>query len=823
MRLGVGGNACGSVSLMAGVNLVLDADEALPVVTVNVKGDSPCSVDLNGHDLTIGTISVETTLSVKNTSKARRPTLTVRQADIHECQPMALVGDFDFVKEGSSTLGLASDICLGGDLTVKAGTMKIAQPAVDGLLAKTVRLDGGALDLGGAVWRCERLEQNGGAIVNGTLYCQTNVLVAASPASTATIAGDVVKEGTGDAWLSGTLATTGRVSVAHREYDLPSGTVLYLPFDTPETLSKDYGSASAKLTAAGVPAYAADGVADGCLYLNGSSSLDASVLPEGIPCGNASRTIALWVKVGTDCSREGAMVSWGVADGSGHVCSLAVREYGDVIGFYPWGSECGNWYGRDVTTNGWHHLAITWDEETKNLTRYWDGQKSSGPSTISIGSLDTPAQNLSVGRLCRSMSNFAGWIDELIVLDRVATGEEIADWATTPFARRDVEVSAPEVSINAGSLVVPPPQALFHYTFDSEDDKLRDSSGNGNTLYVAQGAPSVVDADGRSALYLDGKSSLKTSKLPAGLPDGNGVRSLGCFFKADTAAASEACLFSYGSLSDHKVFSLCFRSSLGRLGLYAWGSGYDHGVAVAPSDMTGQWNSLVVTWDGAVATVYLNGVNKGSKTLPGELETTAGGFTIGWAIDGWYETSAFKGFLDNVTGWDRVLTDAEAKAFHDELLTCWQPQAVPLPTNACVTVASGAAIDYSGQVVSVASLGGAGSVAATAVSVSDKLCADGLVVTGDLVFANGASIVWKGAAVEVSGTVTAEGAGMIVFPELPTSYPASYELVRASSFVGDFSAWTVANLPRGVGASVFVRDGVLKVELHKRGMFIFIR
>jgi hypothetical protein len=83
-------------------------------------------------------------------------------------------------------------------------------------------------------------------------------------------------------------------------------------------------------------------------------------------------------------------------------------------------------------------------------------------------------------------------------------------------------------------------------------------------------------------------------------------------------------------------------------------------LAYAPSAAPeSTWTHLAMTYDGAQVTFYLNGVSAGSAPASGPIQATSGPL---WIANNSYPGEAFRGRVDDVRVYDRVLTPAEITA-----------------------------------------------------------------------------------------------------------------------------------------------------------------
>jgi hypothetical protein len=162
--------------------------------------------------------------------------------------------------------------------------------------------------------------------------------------------------------------------------------------------------------------YVEDGRLGGTRYFDGSNDHVKINSPTGIPIGNSSYTIEVWVKpesIGT-----GGIVGWGSYGTTNGVNALRFGGTSSIVNY---------WWGNDLTVNvgtievnSWHHIVATFDGTTRSI--YFNGKL--------VGS-DTPtghnvpnADNLTIG-VTNETEYFDGLIDEVRISNVARTEDEI--------------------------------------------------------------------------------------------------------------------------------------------------------------------------------------------------------------------------------------------------------------------------------------------------------------------------------------------------------------------------------------------------------------
>ena len=139
-----------------------------------------------------------------------------------------------------------------------------------------------------------------------------------------------------------------------------------------------------------------------------------------------------------------------------------------------------------------------------------------------------------------------------------------------------------------------------------------------------------------------------------GFPLGANPRTTAIWFRRDPTAGNRN-LMAYGSNANGQLWEMMVYN--GHIIFHGYGGGFDT-VGVAAPVVDSVWMHAALTYDGTNVTVYLNGVNRGSRAVA--LTTTAGVFTIGGP--GYFDF--WRGDLDEAALWNRALTDAEVELLY---------------------------------------------------------------------------------------------------------------------------------------------------------------
>lgn len=853
-HLDVTGNEYGKLTLFNYALVVCGEDGALaPAAQLYAYTDGG-TVDLNGTTQSAGSIvtggAANAPIRFVNGNLAQKASLTLTQDTDITDGLLALYGYIDFTKAGDGSLGTSEPVAIEGTLTVSAGRLTLNGTPVR-LLADTVRLTGGTLDLGGKTWRCRTFEYVSGAIVNGTLVSDRQVVACSGDyAPAATVLGDIEVQGNVRV-MSKTAMTRTRTTT---DYALPEGTAVYFTFDSEDAdgFLKDFGPSDTRLlvapNGAGTVTRSSPGVqgTSGSLYLDGTTYLQSEAFPSELTAGTAPYTISFWVKTDSGCSPNVSLLGYGLP------ASDDAKLQSVYFQFVNWGAGDFStideaFYGADVATvrdgglffnDGWHHFVGVYLGNGGSVRLYVDGEKK---CDWPVGVVDIARQFLRVGKgTVENSASFKGWLDEMLIVNRALSDDEIASLYAAPPARTEKTVK-PSVSVTSGTLSSAMDGVV--YMFDSEAALLTDSSGNGATLQVAHGSVGeYAKFSGETAhssggsLYLDGKTYLTLAgTFPSAIPVGHAAVSICIRFKADADCFNGAGIIGWGAGEvNNGNYTLNFNNwNSGQYYQRLFFSRYGADTLALLEDAKfndGDWHTAVVTYDGSFQVnggikMYVDGQLLSSDTMWSYPQVTAENFCIGaipYSKYGPDHTQNFKGYIDDVAIYPYVISEAEVQAYHGGAPSTEKPLKLAEDTELAIAADTTVSLDASD--VTVASLSGAGTFVCRTLSVTDSI-ETGTTVSGDLTLENGIRTVIGEGPTVVSGTVTVDGTGTVV---LPTGIELPYGVTLysgASVFGGaNLVGWTGDNLPRRTTVfKTFVDRSSIKVLAVKPGMFIYIR
>lgn len=287
--------------------------------------------------------------------------------------------------------------------------------------------------------------------------------------------------------------------------------------------------------------------------------------------------------------------------------------------------------------NQWSQLTFTFDNNSKELKLFVNGEQFSTTRILNSGVLPVDDGTLYLGDYTGRAGTsylFKGYIDDLKIYNRTLYPEEVSDQYDGVF-------------VNDSDL-------LGYWNFDEvSGGKVADSSGNDNTGYfnnagVVSGAAWTNLGKYNNALSFDGSNDY------VGIP-------------ADLGNPSEMSLdfWFYVSESDKTRMQYLMDDRTASTSNWWFIQGYNPSgsgnlnffdkVKVNSVDwQAGQWNHLVVTTNSSSSKMYINGALKaiGSAYDP----TLGNGLRFGIRYN---STSPFKGKMDEVRIYNRVLSESE--------------------------------------------------------------------------------------------------------------------------------------------------------------------
>ena len=441
--------------------------------------------------------------------------------------------------------------------------------------------------------------------------------------------------------------------------------------------------------------------------------------------GNAPHSIQLWIRPAQDgcCATKSRLTyvldygtNWGADFTRARVVLYRTAEASDdyVLVFTPKNYNSAAvpiGYGVNVPLKGaelfdgkWHQLTWVYGREPRLLEAYLDGVCRGSDRLAS--DLQLPENDrLMLGYYDgQDVNYYTGGMDELKVFAQALSPEKVARSAV--FA--DVQASAPT------------PTPVVRWTFDDMTNIGADACGIAPLVAVAgQPAPRLVAAThaiGQMALE---KGHPLQAECPACLPTGSQSFTVSCRYLASGDVSNSPILLWGDPAREYGHFRLQTASTdlrspgVGyssanslRSSWNAWGNGAPaayHATGAAPgSEPSAAWTDFAVSYDGAarVLAMYVDGFRIGTQANVSLMIEAGDVVRVGHqTIDG--KTTTFPGLIDDISIFDRALSDDEVRAVARSLHGEAVDQVI---ARSPVTVESGATLAFEGPSHALTSL-----------------------------------------------------------------------------------------------------------------------
>ncbi|MSS75194.1 LamG domain-containing protein [Candidatus Pacearchaeota archaeon] len=369
---------------------------------------------------------------------------------------------------------------------------------------------------------------------------------------------------------------------------------------------------------------------------------------------------------------------------------------------YDWGDNAPRDSGVPVNDSNWHHVAVSWVDGVADATQlYVDGIRVMN-TTVTIVPNGQPYVSLWLGSTWgNAQMKFLGQIDEVMVFNKSLNDSDILSIYQNQSARFVVRgeqetkffnISQGLTSLNlslqqylrAGGTNISARVGAWDSSLDYNISDLN-STANSLVLYynfdnrsaIGENQTLVVDRKGMSngsvfggngtiangifgrALQFDGVDDYALFSDTI-LPADNLPRTVALWAKT-ISDSTEIYAFSYGTYSSNADFMLGMHSS--RIVV----ASQDYALfGVGTLINNGEWHHLVVTHDGTISTLYVDG----SFDVAGPLTfaTTLNQGKIGGPSS---NAAYWDGSIDEVMIFDRSLTSAEVKELYVKGRALW--------------------------------------------------------------------------------------------------------------------------------------------------------
>jgi Concanavalin A-like lectin/glucanases superfamily/Calcineurin-like phosphoesterase len=407
----------------------------------------------------------------------------------------------------------------------------------------------------------------------------------------------------------------------------------------------------------------------------GSNKLD---VPDASNLRLSSFTVATWFKTTANFpSAGGIMVNKG---GIGSESAGVNQNYG--LWFTPsetlqGGFETTGGTNRYVTSTNtyndgqWHHGVVTFDNSNNIVRIFVDGVQVRTLSTTSNPD-NTGSQPLRIGGNAQSLTEgfFSGQLDEVGIWNRALTNSEIINLMNTglfsssglvysnSFGTSSSEVCDDNRDNDGDGLVdIADPDCQTPEVCDDN----RDNDGDGlvdiadpdcQTTTGYHYSPSLTVNSLNDVVSIPSAQNLKLSKF-----------SVANWFKTTSNFGDESFMVNKGGIGkdssgNNMNYGIWMTSSEKVQGGFETSSGSDRFITSTNSYNDGQWHHGVVTFDGSILRLYIDGVQIITSSTSSTPETV-GNHPLKIGANSRTADDIFTGSLDEVGVWSRALTTTE--------------------------------------------------------------------------------------------------------------------------------------------------------------------
>ena len=252
------------------------------------------------------------------------------------------------------------------------------------------------------------------------------------------------------------------------------------------------------------------------------------------------------------------------------------------------------------------------------------------------------------------------------------------------------------------------PSPVAAWTFDSPS-LLAVDGVSGESLTVVGGATWTPAGASGGGLSLNPGDCLRgTGSVPSALPTGNSPYTISVWFQASGPCSSThggvCALLGWGAWGNPGQVNAVRIEANGLVPRNYWWN-LDLTATTSSSLFNGAWHNIVATYDGAIRSLYIDGVFGGTDQ-PGAGNAPSSGFNIGLTDPG-FSTFIFNGVIDSVLIFDHALTALEVAAVAERVSATSTSapssslSATPAPSCLPSVYNSHAYSDLSGTVLSV--------------------------------------------------------------------------------------------------------------------------
>ena len=380
---------------------------------------------------------------------------------------------------------------------------------------------------------------------------------------------------------------------------------------------------------------------------------------------NGEMTVSLWISpdiIGVGVSE---IIANNNAAGNQQDYNLELNRTAGKLSSV-WGSTVIITGNTTLSVNTWHHAVLVRSGSSGNWTAkiYLDGREDNSATTAV--NPNGSNENTTIGRAgADPLAYFNGKIDDVRIYNRALSANEVPFLYRAGAARMDTGTSA-NSALTTG--------LVGQWTFDGIDmnwstNKASDKSGSDNSGTLTNMSTTTSPVKGKigQALDFDGVNDFVDMGSPASLDD-IGAMTVSTWVKPNTAGEDGLgkIVTKDVSISSNR-WTLYIDNANGPLNAFGFfkeaGASPLWVQAVNNSVEYGEWQHVVVTWDGsATATnvhLYKNGVELGYQLQQNGSAISSDAalpLLIGGAQDG---SRVFDGSIDEVRLYSRVLSQSE--------------------------------------------------------------------------------------------------------------------------------------------------------------------
>ena len=395
--------------------------------------------------------------------------------------------------------------------------------------------------------------------------------------------------------------------------------------------------------------------------VNLSGSTQYISAPAGVVSTLNDFTIATWVKVTTN-STWARIFDFGansntymfLAPTAGSTIRFAITTSGNGAEQVINGTSA-------LSTGVWHHVAVTHIGNTGTL--YVDGAVvgTNTNMTLRPSSMGSTPNNY-IGKSQFADPYLNGQVDDFRIYNRGLSGAEVQglfNGTTNPTntpTRTPTRTPTPTIGPSPTPTNTPIPGAgpVHQYAFDGNANDTGSSPANGTgngTTFVTGKVGQAVDINGGTQYV----------SLPTGIVSGLTNFTISTWVKLDTTAAWRR-IFDFGNSTTVNMFLVPTAGSTIRFAITTGGNGAEQQINGTAALPTGVWKHVVVTHNGNVGTLYVDGVQVGQNTNMTLSPSSLGSTTLNYIGKSQYADPNLDGQIDQFRIYNRALSAAEVLA-----------------------------------------------------------------------------------------------------------------------------------------------------------------